>query len=232
LPICDTAQKSFKEEAVKYLLGMILFLCFFLQACAHNAAKSGKRKVAKTTELAEKSKSAPINNVEQSEPAKFPQPVGQAEEDELSVKDWTMPENDRFYFELSGEKHESLTSHQVYDRIIEKYRSNDFKALEAYTNLLLSKYPQSRYADNALYLQGLLAFSIKSYAKSLESFQKIINLYPNGNKAVSALFAKGMLYKKLNLNNESENVLSKIKVKYPGSPESLRADAEIKILKQ
>lgn len=221
---------------MKYLLGLIVVLCVFLQACAHHVSKSSK--------AAHKIKSAAHANIAQlareqhsdknkadvnSEHDEF------AEEGELAeeaVKDWTIPENDRLYFELSGEKYENLNSQQVYGKIIEKYRSNDLKAIEAYTTLLLVKYPQSRFADNALYLQGMFAFSIKSYAKSLESFQKLITLYPNGNKAVSALFAKGILYKKMNLRTESENVLSNVKVKYPGSPESLRADAEIKILKQ
>jgi TolA-binding protein len=213
---------------------MIIVLSIILQACAHRVQKSSKNKKPKVIEFAQKVKPAPVVSIVSASGDKDQQPVQvmQSDMDEEEVKDWKLPENDKLYFELSGEKYEGLNSNQVYEKIIEKYRGNDLKALEAYMNLLLIKYPQSHFADNALYLQGMLAFSIKSYAKSLEAFQKIIKLYPNGNKAVSALFAKGILYKKLNLKTESENVLSNVKVKYPGSPESLRADAEIKILKQ
>jgi TolA-binding protein len=203
-------------------------------------SKSSRAKSPKTSELAHKPKiattasSVDINKNKNGQSASLENTdvIAQNNSVEEAAKDWTMPENDRLYFELSGEKYENFNSQQIYEKIIEKYRSNDLKAIEIYTNLLLAKYPQSHFADNALYLEGMLAFSIKSYAKSLECFQKIISIYPNGNKAVSALFAKGILYKKMNLRSESENVLTNIKTKYPGSPESLRADAEIKILKQ
>jgi TolA-binding protein len=220
---------------VRYKLGLIIFLSFFLQACAHRNLKSGKNKHVRTVEVADQ-RNRTLHTVNSRELASNKNSLGDqillSTLDEAAAKNWAIPESDQLYFELSGEKYENLNSQQVYEKIIEKYRSNDLKAVEAYTNLLLAKYPQSHFADNALYLQGMLAFSVKTYAKSLECFQKIINLYPNGNKVVAALFAKGILYKKMNLKTESENVLSNIKIKYPGSPESLRADAEIKILKQ
>lgn len=227
---------------MRNLLLLIFGLSFFLQSCAHHVPKSSRAKSLKTNELVHKPKTAPIANAADLNKNKNVDVASGSQEsaevvtlgnsDEDAAKNWTIPENDRLYFELSGEKYENLNSQQIYEKIIEKYRSNDFKALETYTSLLLTKYPKSHFADNALYLEGMLAFSIKSYAKSLECFQKIISMYPNGNKAVSALFAKGILYKKMNLKSESENVLTNIKTKYPGSPESLRADAEIKILKQ
>lgn len=230
---------------MRYILGLVIVVSVFLQACAHRTTKANRQKASKQVEIVKKAnhkledveivgKGASVEdkNTENKNSAAISVASVTADTDEEIATGWIMAESDRLYFELSGEKFENLSSQQIYDLASEKYRSNDLKALEAYTNLLVSKYPRSRFADNALYLQGMLAFSIKSYAKSLESFQKIIQQYPNSNKVVSALFAKGILYKKMNLNSESESVLSSVKSKFPGSPESLRADAEIKILKQ
>jgi TolA-binding protein len=221
---------------MRYLVGLILILNFYLQACTHHQTKTGKSKIG-IKSLVTTDKSKHLKSLNSRDEVSNEQLVSankksiedqQVNPDEEVNKNWSLLENDSLYFELSGEKYENLTSQEIYNKIVEKYRSSDFKALEAFTNLLLVKYNQSRFADNALYLQGMLAFTIKAYPKSLESFQKIISEYPNGNKAVSALFAKGILYKKMNLKIESENVLGKVKAKYPGSPESLRAAAELK----
>jgi TolA-binding protein len=94
----------------------------------------------------------------------------------------------------------------------------------------LNKYPRSHFADNVLYLQGQLALQNKNYAEALRNFQKITKLYPHGNKAVSAQFSKAMTYKRLNLTAEVRRVLKELRVKYPGSPEYFRAEAELKLL--
>jgi TolA-binding protein len=218
------------------MFGLCILLSFFIEACAIHPPKASRTRNPKQTFLAKKSHA----NQEGSQKVALKDAnklatlnsIPLENEDEESAPGWALSETDRLYFELSGEKIDNLNSRQIYEQVSEKYRSSDLKALEAYTNLLMTKYPRSRNADNALYLQGMLAFSIKSYAKSLESFQKIIQQYPHSNKVVSALFAKGILYKKMNLNSESENVLNTVKAKFPGSPESLRADAEEKTLKQ
>lgn len=143
-----------------------------------------------------------------------------------------LTEKEKVFFELSGEKITQLTEPEIYRKSVEKYRQNDEIALNAYVNLMLKKYPRSIYCDNVLYLQGMLSFSQKKFGESLNSFQKILNVYPHGNKAVSALFAKGVVFKKMNLNQEAIRLLAQVVNQYPGSPESARAQVELKLMTQ
>lgn len=143
-----------------------------------------------------------------------------------------LTDKEKVFFELSGEKAEQLSEIEIYHKVVEKYQQNDEAALSAYTNLLSKKFPRSIYCDNALYLQGMLAFSLKKFGESLNSFQKIIAQYPMSNKAVSALFAKGVVFKKMNLNKEAGRILAQVINQYPGSPESERAQIELKLVAQ
>ena len=74
-----------------------------------------------------------------------------------------------------------------------------------------------------------MALQNRSYPEALRDFQKISKNYPNSNKAVSAQFSKAITYKRLNLPAESKRVFKEVMAKYPGSPESFRAEAELKL---
>jgi TolA-binding protein len=139
-------------------------------------------------------------------------------------------EKEKVYFELSGEKADKLNEMQIYEKVIEKYRVGDLRASDAFTHLLISKYPQSIFADNSLYMCGLLAIDKKFYGKALQSFNDILDRFPTSNKAVSALFAKGMLLKKMNLISQSKVTLLEVQKRFPGSPEFFRSDLELKII--
>lgn len=148
------------------------------------------------------------------------------------AKEFKIDEQDKLLFELNGEKVETLSEFDLYQKCIEKYRADDMRSMHAYVNVLVGKYPQSVFADNALYMEGMLAISQKNYGQSLLNFNKVLSLYPLGNKAVSALFAKGILLKRMNLKSQAKAILEEVKQRYPGSPESARADIELLILKQ
>ncbi|MEY4616099.1 MAG: hypothetical protein RJB66_1059 [Pseudomonadota bacterium] len=143
-----------------------------------------------------------------------------------------LTDKEKLFFELAGEKVEGLSELQVYQRAVERSKQSDSAALNAYSSLLLKRFPNSIYCDNVIYLQGMLAFNQKNYGPSLNLFQKIIDRYPQSNKAVSALFAKGIVFRKMNLEKEAVKVLAQVMNKYPGSPESERAQVELKLITQ
>lgn len=143
-----------------------------------------------------------------------------------------LTDKEKLFFELAGEKVETITELKAYQKAVDYYKQGDEAALNAYSNLLVKKFPKSIYCDNAIYLKGMLAFTQKNYGVSLNSFQMILNNYPQSNKAVSALFAKGVVFKKMNLEKEAVRVLAQVINKYPGSPESERAQVELKMITQ
>lgn len=141
-----------------------------------------------------------------------------------------LTDKEKLFFELAGEKIDSISEITIYQKALEYYKQSDESALSAYSNLLLKKYPLSIYCDNVLYLQGMTAFNQKKFGVSLAAFQKILTSYPQSNKAVSALFAKGVVFKKMNLPTEAVRTLAQVINRYPGSPESMKAQDELKLM--
>lgn len=133
--------------------------------------------------------------------------------------------------ELTGKNVAAMNDSSIYAEVVGAYQSNDSVTLKSRLQSLLKRYPQSEYADNALYLAGRNAMEQRNYADALKYFSQVIERYPNGNKVVSAQFAKAMTYRKMNLDPMAKQVLADLKKKYPGSPESFRADNELKMIK-
>ncbi|MNT03281.1 hypothetical protein D3C72_1378050 [compost metagenome] len=95
----------------------------------------------------------------------------------------------------------------------------------------MTHFPKSSYADNVLFLAGRRAADHGDYPAAIKYFAKIEKEYPRSNKFVAARFAKAMTYKKMNLPQFSLKILSEVRNKYAGSPESFRADSELKMFK-
>ncbi len=141
------------------------------------------------------------------------------------------PSKKALILELTGKDTSNVSASELYAEIVGAYQADDELSLKSRLQNLLTKFPQSEYADNALYLAGRMAMDHRNYADAIKQFGKIRRSYPNGDKAAAAEFAKGMAYKKMNLPKFAQQVLQGVKKRYPGSPESFRADSEIKILK-
>ena len=92
--------------------------------------------------------------------------------------------------ELSGKDYKKISEEALYAEIIGAYKNGNEIALKTRTQAFLKRFPQSQFADNALYLSGLMALQNRSYSEALRDFQKISKTYPNSNKAVSAQFFK------------------------------------------
>ncbi|MEK6774493.1 MAG: tetratricopeptide repeat protein [Bdellovibrionota bacterium] len=117
----------------------------------------------------------------------------------------------------------------LYSEIVAFYQSNDQRRLRHRLQSLMTQYPRSNFIDNALYLAGRQSMENRNYPEAIKYFQKVITQYPQSNRVVSAKFAKAMTYKKMNLSTQSKGVLKEIKQKFPGSPESYRAESEMKL---
>lgn len=132
--------------------------------------------------------------------------------------------------ELTGKDTKKITEEELYAEVVTSYRNNNEPSLRAHGKNFLKRFGRSHFADNVLFLQGQLALQNKNFPEALRYFQKISKAYPNSNKVVSASFSKALTYKRLNLPAEARRVFKEVMVKYPGSPESFRAEAELKLL--
>lgn len=133
--------------------------------------------------------------------------------------------------ELSGKDPSKESDMALYAEMVGASERNDEIAFKSRLQSLLARFPQSVYADNALFLAGRMAVDNGNYAQAMKYFSQIEKDYPRSNKVVSAKFAKAMTYKKMNLPEFALPTLKEVRARYPGSPESFRADAELKIIK-
>jgi outer membrane protein assembly factor BamD (BamD/ComL family) len=141
------------------------------------------------------------------------------------------PQGSELWQELTGENLNKFDDKRFYSEIIAQYHTRDAKGLSRYLEALLRRYPASPYADNALYLGGELALEMKNYPDALRYFQRITRSYPLSNRVVAAQFSKGIAYKKMNLDVQAKKVFYELRMKYPGSPESFRAETELKLIR-
>lgn len=133
--------------------------------------------------------------------------------------------------ELTGKDISKENDITLYAEMVGAYDKNDEISFKSRLQSLLSRFPQSSYADNALFLAGRMAVDNNNYAGAVKYFTQIEKDYPRSNKVVAAKFAKAMTYKKMNLPEFASRSLKEVRSRYPGSPESFRADAELKLIK-
>ena len=132
--------------------------------------------------------------------------------------------------ELTGKDVSKENDMTLYAEMVSAYNNDDEIAFKSRMQSLLSRFPNSSYADNALYLAGRLAVNHANYPEAIRYFGRVEKEYPKSDKVTAATFAKAMTYKKMNLGEFAKRSLLEVRSKYPGSPESFRADAELKML--
>lgn len=133
--------------------------------------------------------------------------------------------------ELTGKDVSKEGAATLYAEIVGAYQADDELGLNSRVQNLLSRFPHSEYADNALYLAGRIAMDHRNYAVALKNFSRVLQEYPDSNKAVSAEFAKAIAYNKMNLPQFAREGLKDVIKRYPGSPESFRAESELRLIK-
>lgn len=133
--------------------------------------------------------------------------------------------------ELTGHDQEIKTEETLYKEMLTGYQLNDFRKVKSLSQQILKKYPHGVYGDSAMYLAGKTALENKFYGEALRNFNLLIQKFPQGSKVLAAQFAKAQTYEKMNLKNVAIQTYIKIKAKYPGSPESFRADTQLKLIR-
>ena len=118
----------------------------------------------------------------------------------------------------------------LYTKVIESYRKGDPILLNKSVRLLLKTSPTSVHADNALYLNGMLALSKSEYRRAIKNFNLMLRFYPQGNKLAAAMVGKGIAYRKLGKKEKSQKAFNTVLNKFPGSPEYFQSQFQLKLL--
>ncbi len=119
-----------------------------------------------------------------------------------------------------------------YAKVIQSYRQGDSTVLNKSVRLLIKNYPESVHADNALYLNGLLALSKGQYKRAIKNFVLLQKFYPQTNKFPASLVGKGIAFRKLGKLDKAEKAFKTVQDKFAGSPEYFQAGVQLKLLRQ
>lgn len=147
-----------------------------------------------------------------------------------SKSKYTQSKEQQLMVELTGKDLSKESDMSLYAEMVSAYEADDEIGFKSRLQSLISRFPQSSYADNALYLAGRLAVNHSNYPEAIRYFSRVEKEYPQSDKVTAATFAKAMTYKKMNLGEFAKRTLTEVRNKYPGSPESFRANAELKML--
>ncbi|MDD3762584.1 MAG: tol-pal system protein YbgF [Nevskiales bacterium] len=82
---------------------------------------------------------------------------------------------------------------------------------------LLDKWPQGRYADNALYWTGEAYYVKRDYRSALDSFRGVLKRFPASPKAPDAMLKLGLTQIELKQESEGKATLRQLIESYPQS---------------
>jgi TolA-binding protein len=123
-----------------------------------------------------------------------------------------------------------ISDRELYGELLAAYDRNDEFGFHSRLQMFQERFARSPLMEDSLYLAGMMAVSEKNYGVALRNFNRILKEHPHGHKVASALFAKGATLKKMNLPDQARQSWLQVQKHFPGSPESMRAAMEIKIL--
>lgn len=75
-------------------------------------------------------------------------------------------------------------------------------------------YPQSDLADNAYYWMGEIYYAGKNYPAAIQSFQTVMQLYPQGNKVPDAMLKMGYAYAKIRQYGVARSILNDVAMRF------------------
>lgn len=124
----------------------------------------------------------------------------------------------------------NLSPQEVYNMARSDYLKGNFQLSIDGFKIYIEQFPESPFADNALYWIGECYFSQKDFEKAIEQFNQLILSYPSGDKIPAAYLKKGISFMELEKKEEALSVLKLLISKYPLEEETKIAQQKIKEL--
>ncbi len=92
----------------------------------------------------------------------------------------------------------------------------------------ISKYPDSKNADNARFWIADSYYAEKWYEKAILEYQKVLENYPNSNKNAAARLKQGYAFIALGEKANARLILKELITRYPNSQEAKYASEKLK----
>jgi tol-pal system protein YbgF len=119
---------------------------------------------------------------------------------------------------------------EIYRSAKQAFDQGDSEAARKGFQEFISRYPDSKNADNAQFWIGEIYYREKWYEKAILEYQKVIEKYPKGNKVPAALLKQGLAFSNIGDNANAKLILEELGRKYPKSNEAKVAAEKLKEL--
>lgn len=120
----------------------------------------------------------------------------------------------------------------AYDVAFKELRAGDYAQASRDFRSFTQKYPDHPLAPNAWYWLGESYYVTTNYPVALESFQKLLHLFPQSDKAPDALLKVGYSQLELKQTDAARSTLMEVTTKYPGSKAASLAQERLQRLQQ
>ncbi|MEX0804827.1 MAG: tol-pal system protein YbgF [Candidatus Binatia bacterium] len=127
----------------------------------------------------------------------------------------------------SGESEPLRRDYEVAWRALE---NKDYRIAIGRFKEFLTKYPQSRLANNAQYWIGESHYALREFDQAIIEFDTVRSKYPQGDKVVAALLKQGFAFAELGEKVNARLILQEVVEKYAQSPEAVQAKQKLKSL--
>jgi tol-pal system protein YbgF len=120
---------------------------------------------------------------------------------------------------------------ELYRSAKQAFDQGDSEAARKGFQEFISRYPDSKNADNAQFWIGEIYYREKWYEKAILEYQNVIEKYPKGNKVPAALLKQGLAFSNIGDSANAKLILEELVRKYPKSNEAKVAAEKLKALK-
>ncbi len=120
-----------------------------------------------------------------------------------------------------------LSEQQLYQMAYDSVINSDFERSIAEFDQYLSIYPAGRFVTNGHYWKGLAYLNLNSYAEARESFEIILNDYPDSAKLPDAMYGLAQAYQGLGNVPQARQLLNDIKRRFPNTGVANLADTRL-----
>ena len=122
----------------------------------------------------------------------------------------------------------NLDAREIYNMAHEDYLKGNYSLAIDGFKIYLQQFPESPYADNALYWIGECYYSQEIYDSAIDYFQRLILEYPQGDKVPAAYLKRGISLMQMDRTDEALSVFRLLISKHPLEEESKIAQQKIK----
>lgn len=123
------------------------------------------------------------------------------------------------------------TEQEAYTSAKKIFDDGDLENARIQFENFITKYPDSKNADNARFWIADSYYSEKLFAPAILEYQKVLEKYPDSNKLAAARLKQGYAFAELGEHANARLILKELLKKYPDSQEAKYATEKLKSLK-